>query len=104
MAKKPIKVVYNHNPDPVTKITEYEYTGDGLKKTKETTYDKPVENKTYALTGTKDDKCILNGNTWKESEVGESISDIQKRVSDRVGKVYDPKTDQYVSIKTKEVK
>ena len=50
MAKKPIKVVYNHNPDPVTKITEYEYTGDGLKKTKETTYDKPVENKTYALT------------------------------------------------------
>ena len=71
MAKKPIKVVYNHNPDPVTKITEYEYTGDGLKKV-------------------------------KEIEVGESISDIQKRVSDRVGKVYDPKTDQYVSIKTKE--
>ena len=33
---------------------------------------------------------------------GESISDIQKRVSDRVGKVFDPKTDQYVSIKTKE--
>lgn len=50
------KVVYNHKPDPVTKITEFEI-------------DKPVEGKTYALTGTKDDKCILNGNTWKESEV-----------------------------------
>ena len=52
------KVVYNHKPDPVTKITEFEI-------------DKPVEGKTYALTGTKDDKCILNGNTWKESEVKE---------------------------------
>jgi len=95
MAKKPIKVVYNNKPDPIVKITEYEYTGDGLKKVKENTYDdktgyltmndpvinpgttlypytkkdKPVEGKTYALTGTKNDKCILNGNTWKESEV-----------------------------------
>ena len=66
--------------------------------------DKPEAGKTYALTGTKNDKCILNGNTWKESEVGENISDIKKRVSDRVGKVYDPRTDQYVSIKTKEDK
>ena len=31
--------------------------------------DKPEEGKTYALTGAKNDKCILNGNTWKESEV-----------------------------------
>jgi len=31
--------------------------------------DKPEEGKTYLLTGTKNDKCILNGNTWKESEV-----------------------------------
>ena len=67
--RKPIQVVYNNKPDPVVKITEYEYTGDGLKKTKETVYDKPEEGKTYALTGTKNDKCILNGNTWKESEV-----------------------------------
>jgi len=37
-----------------------------------------------------------------EEELGESISDIQKRVSDRVGKVFDPRTDQYVSIKTKD--
>ena len=29
--------------------------------------DKPVEGKTYALTGL--GKCIANGNTWKESEV-----------------------------------
>ena len=67
MAKKPIKVVYNNKPDPVVIITEYEYTGDGLKKTKETVYDKPEEGKTYALTGL--GKCIANGNTWKESEV-----------------------------------
>ena len=35
---KPIKVVYNVNPDPITKITEYSYTGDGLKKVKETNF------------------------------------------------------------------
>ena len=34
MAKKPIQVVYNNKPDPVVKITEYEYTGDGLKQVK----------------------------------------------------------------------
>ncbi len=38
MAKKPIQVVYNNKPDPVVKITEYEFTGDGLKKVKETNY------------------------------------------------------------------
>jgi hypothetical protein len=102
MAKKSKENIYDDKTgyltmnDPVINpgTTLYPYT----KK------DKPVEGKTYALTGTKNDKCILNGNTWKESEVGENISDIQKRVSDRVGKVYDPRTDQYVSIKTKEVK
>ena len=31
--------------------------------------DKPQDGKTYALTGTKDDKCIANGNTWDASEV-----------------------------------
>jgi hypothetical protein len=31
--------------------------------------DKPESNKIYALTGTGKDKCISNGNTWKESEV-----------------------------------
>ena len=36
---------------------------------KKLTKDKPVEGKTYALTGGPKDKCIANGNTWKESEV-----------------------------------
>ena len=30
---------------------------------------KPEEGKVYALTGGPKDKCIANGNTWKESEV-----------------------------------
>ena len=30
--------------------------------------DKPEGGKTYALTGGPNDKCILNGNSWKESE------------------------------------
>ena len=34
------------------------------------------------------------------SEVGENISDIKKRVSNRVGKIYNPKTDQYEEIKS----
>ena len=33
--------------------------------------DKPEENKQYALTGGPSDKCISNGNSWKESEVKE---------------------------------
>ena len=33
--------------------------------------DKPEENKQYALTGGPGDKCISNGNSWKESEVKE---------------------------------
>lgn len=123
------KITYNNKPDPITSIKEYKIDENGKRVlVKENTYDektglvtmndpvinpgtvldkyskkdKPQEGKIYALTGTRNDKCILNGNTWKESEVGENISDIQKRVSDRVGKVFDPKTDQYVSIKTKE--
>ena len=31
--------------------------------------DKPEPNKEYALTGGHNDKCIANGNSWKESEV-----------------------------------
>ena len=46
--------------------------------------DKPEEGKTYALTGTKNDKCILNGNTWKESEVKkdsfDTIDHLEKRM------------------------
>ncbi len=29
----------------------------------------PVAGRQYMLTGKKGDKCILNGNTWEESEV-----------------------------------
>jgi hypothetical protein len=68
--KKPIQVVYNNKPDPVVKVTEYTYTGEGLKMTKQTTYkDEPEPNKEYLLTGGPGVKCIANGNTWKESEV-----------------------------------
>ncbi len=35
-------------------------------KEKET--DKPEDGKVYALTGGPGTACILNGNTWKESE------------------------------------
>ena len=31
--------------------------------------DKPEFGKLYALTGGSNDKCIMNGNTWAESEV-----------------------------------
>jgi len=31
--------------------------------------DKPEANKVYKLTGGHGEKCIANGNTWKESEV-----------------------------------
>ena len=41
--KKPIQVVYNIKPDPVTKITEYSYTGEGLKLVKVTTFNQPKE-------------------------------------------------------------
>ena len=45
MAKmKPINVVYNVNPDPVIKITEYTFTGEGLKKTKETNFNEAAAN------------------------------------------------------------
>ena len=38
-------------------------------KQKET--DKPEDGKVYALTGGPGTACILNGNTWKESEVND---------------------------------
>ena len=56
------KVVYNHNPDPVTKITEFEI-------------DKPEPGKIYSLTGAPGVKCIANGNSWKESEFHENLKE-----------------------------
>ena len=66
------KVVYNHNPDPVTKITVFEI-------------DKPEPNKIYSLTGVPGTKCIANGSTWKESEFKEkdsfdTIDHLEKRM------------------------
>ena len=40
-------------------------------KIKKPQTDKPEEGKIYALTGVRDSKCILNGYSWKESEVKE---------------------------------
>ena len=67
--QKSIQAVYNKTHDKVIKVTEYEYTGDGLKKVSEKSYvDKPEEDKVYSLTGAKGSKCIANGNSWKDSE------------------------------------
>ena len=73
MAKK---VVYNHKPDPIVSIKEYEYDSDGkLKLVKEAVQNdpkclgKPQDGKVYALTAKKGEPCIAAGNTWKESEV-----------------------------------
>ena len=44
-------------------------------KIKKPQTDKPEEGKIYALTGTTDSKCILNGYSWKESEVKEEKKD-----------------------------
>ena len=72
MAKKPIKVVYNHKPDPIVTIKEYEYNSDtGKPELVNVIVDKPKAGKTYQLTGKPGEKTIENGNTWKESEVNE---------------------------------
>ena len=90
------KITYNNKPDPITSIKEYKIDDNGKRVlVKENTIDektglitmndptvnpgttlykyckkdKPEAGKTYALTGTKKDKCLLNGNTWEESEV-----------------------------------
>ena len=42
------------------------------KAKKEKKKDEPEYGKQYALTGKSGDKCIMNGNTWAESEVKES--------------------------------
>ena len=42
-----------------------------MKEIKKPQTDKPEAGKVYALTGVRDSKCILNGYSWKESEVKE---------------------------------
>ena len=80
--KKPIKVVYNHKPDPIVSIKEYEYNSETGKPdilVKHTVYepDKPQEGKVYALTGGHGQPSIAAGNTWAESLVEEIKQDPQ---------------------------
>ncbi|MBV6340357.1 hypothetical protein [Candidatus Magnetobacterium casense] len=51
------------------------------KKAAERGYDAPESGKVYALTGGNDEKSIAAGNTWKESEVGETIEEYTKRMA-----------------------
>jgi len=44
-------------------------TKEQERPTKQKEIDKPEDGKVYALTGGPGTACILNGNTWKESEV-----------------------------------
>jgi len=64
MAKK---VVYNLAPDPVTSIKIYEYDRSG--KPILVREEDPQTGKVYKITGGPNDKCIINGNSWKESEI-----------------------------------
>ena len=50
-----------------------------IMKIKKPQTDKPEEGKIYALTGVRDSKCILNGYSWKESEVKEEEKNANKR-------------------------
>ena len=51
----------------------------GIMKIKKPQTDKPEEGKIYALTGVRDSKCILNGYSWKESEVKEEDEEKNKK-------------------------
>jgi hypothetical protein len=67
------------------KIVSYGYTGalaiyleedseagEFIKAVTAARADRPESGKLYALTGGTGDKCISNGNTWKESEVNQN--------------------------------
>ena len=53
------------------KVNKENAPPDGWKASDAISKDKPEANKQYALTGGPGDKCISNGNSWKESEVNE---------------------------------
>ena len=52
----------------VKKINKENTPPDGWKP-EDKVKDKPEAGKVYALTGTRSSKCILNGHSWKESEI-----------------------------------
>ena len=105
MEKKPIKVRVGHN------LLSNEYKN----KLEKEIENKPVEGKTYLITGGPNEKCILNGNSWKESEVKERYgwrnklkhSSIQKRrysslqlynYEKKLYKVKDYSTNEYIKV------
>ena len=55
----------------IKKINKENTPPDGWRAADNIKKDKPEANKQYALTGGPGDKCISNGNSWKESEVNE---------------------------------
>ena len=60
------------NQGPSAKLDKLQAVGYyEIMKIKKPQTDKPEEGKIYALTGVTDSKCILNGYSWKESEVKE---------------------------------
>jgi hypothetical protein len=56
----------------IKKVNKENTPPDGWKASDAIKKDKPEANKQYALTGGPGDKCISNGNSWKESEVNEN--------------------------------
>ena len=66
---KLIKKVNKENAPPGG--WHYRKNKDGFMGSENRIMDKPKANKQYALTGGPGDKCISNGNSWKESEVNE---------------------------------
>ena len=55
-----------------------------------------------SLEGNNDRRSIwrsIKKHNKKSNEIGESVSTIQKQVSERVGKIYAPRTDKYITIK-----
>jgi len=64
--------------DPVVKSHEQKIkqckkeireTWEAIKQDQEKLEDRPEYNQEYKLTGAPGEKCIANGNTWKESKV-----------------------------------
>jgi hypothetical protein len=55
----------------IKKINKENTPPDGWRAADAIEKDKPKDGKVYALTGGPGDKCISNGNSWKESEVNE---------------------------------
>ena len=55
----------------IKKVNKENTPPDGWRVADAIEKDKPEDGKVYALTGGPGDKCISNGNSWKESEVNE---------------------------------